>query len=293
MKRMKEEHVKVLVVGSGIVGLTTSLLLHQQQQQEKEKDSDDIESSSTSSSSLSTSSSITFKVIEKHSTLCMHPRSRGFNTRSMEIIRSLGLESKVKETVDQSVIQSTGIYSGRTLVQAIGRKYRWLRNPQLLGGLAVLVSIFGAIYWVLPGGWFSIFMIALVYVLMQVAKKWKRYIKESSTSSFTRITQDIIEPLLYESAKSRGIDIEFNQEMLELTKMDDSDRDDNTKGRYRVLVKDRVTGDEKVIWTDYRAGWDRVPRSRRDDPTTQHLLSIKSDGSVGVVEPAVHVLGRE
>ncbi len=67
---MKSEHVPVLIVGGGPVGLTMSLLLAQQ--------------------------GIPALLVEKHAATAIGPRARGLNVRSMEILRGLGIEGAIR-----------------------------------------------------------------------------------------------------------------------------------------------------------------------------------------------------
>jgi 2-polyprenyl-6-methoxyphenol hydroxylase-like FAD-dependent oxidoreductase len=67
---MKGEHVPVLIVGGGPVGLSMSLLLAQQ--------------------------GIPALLLEKHAGTATAPRARGLNVRSMEIFRGLGLEGAIR-----------------------------------------------------------------------------------------------------------------------------------------------------------------------------------------------------
>src|SRR5882757_9703691 len=62
--------MKVLIVGGGLVGLSTALFLGRQ--------------------------GIQSVVVERHSTTSIHPKARGFNARTMELLRSAGLEDEVR-----------------------------------------------------------------------------------------------------------------------------------------------------------------------------------------------------
>jgi len=67
---MYNENVPVLIVGAGPVGLTASLLLTQY--------------------------GVRSMLVERHPSTSIHPRARGFNFRSMEIFRGLGLEAGIR-----------------------------------------------------------------------------------------------------------------------------------------------------------------------------------------------------
>lgn len=68
---MKETHVPVLIVGGGPVGLTMSLFLAHH----------DIHS----------------MIVERHVGTSIHPRARGVNVRSMELLRLVGLEGPIRQ----------------------------------------------------------------------------------------------------------------------------------------------------------------------------------------------------
>lgn len=65
------QKTRVLVVGAGPAGLTSALLLAR--------------------------FGVQVTLIEKHSSTSIHPKARGLNVRTMEILRSLGLEESVRE----------------------------------------------------------------------------------------------------------------------------------------------------------------------------------------------------
>src|SRR3954451_10168503 len=67
---MPEENVPVLIVGGSLVGLTTAMLL-----------------GSYGVPSLS---------VERHAGTAIHPRAGHFHLRTMEVLRQLGLEDRVR-----------------------------------------------------------------------------------------------------------------------------------------------------------------------------------------------------
>ncbi len=89
---MLPEKTQVLIVGGGIVGLTASLLFTQY--------------------------GIRSLLIERHTGTSIHPRARGFNVRSMEIYRTLGLEEKIRE-VGKELQPAVGFLKGATLREAL------------------------------------------------------------------------------------------------------------------------------------------------------------------------------
>lgn len=65
-----EEHTAVIIAGGGPTGLMAALLLARQQ--------------------------VPCVLLERHATTSIHPRARGLNVRTMEILRALGLEQPVR-----------------------------------------------------------------------------------------------------------------------------------------------------------------------------------------------------
>ena len=89
---MIDEQVPVLIVGGGLVGLSTSLLLLQY--------------------------GIPALLVERHPTTSIHPRLRGVNARTMEIFRELGLEEDIR-IAGAALAPSHGLLSGETLTKAL------------------------------------------------------------------------------------------------------------------------------------------------------------------------------
>ncbi|KAI9718265.1 MAG: hypothetical protein M1812_004255 [Candelaria pacifica] len=84
----------ILIIGGGIVGLTTSLCL--------------------------THHEIPSLLIERHTGTSIHPRARSINARTMELYRKLKLEDRVREA-GASLSVSMGIYSGKSLKEVISK----------------------------------------------------------------------------------------------------------------------------------------------------------------------------
>ncbi len=152
--REPDEPTQVLIVGGGIVGLTASLLLHHQ--------------------------GVRSLLVERHPGTSILPRSRGLHTRSMEILRMLGLEEAVRAAGAGAIKQGTfgGAFSGPTLVEA---QSLWESAP--------------------PGA--------------TAFRPWARLSQESPTS-FCFCPQDELEPVLRASALGRGCDLRFNTELVAL-----------------------------------------------------------------------------
>src|SRR6266567_476831 len=89
---MTQEHVPVLIVGGGIVGLSASLFLSHH--------------------------GVRSLLIERHSGTSIHPRARGVNGRTMEIYRELGLEEAIR-VAGTELSPSFGIFTAQTLKEVI------------------------------------------------------------------------------------------------------------------------------------------------------------------------------
>src|SRR4029078_9326967 len=62
-------------------------------------------------------------LVERHPGTSIYPRARGVNGRTMELLRGLGLEERVRR-VGEALSTSVGIHSGRSLVEVIEPKKR-------------------------------------------------------------------------------------------------------------------------------------------------------------------------
>src|ERR1044071_2432061 len=91
-KNIYDENIPVLIVGGGIVGLSAALFLEKQQ--------------------------MPFLLVERHRGTSIHPRARGVNGRTMELMRELGLEDAVRR-VGAKLAPAVGIHAGATLVQVL------------------------------------------------------------------------------------------------------------------------------------------------------------------------------
>ena len=80
-----EQEVPVLVVGGSLVGLTTSVLL--------------------------ASHGVRHMLIERHRGTAIHPRAASFHQRTMEILRSLGLQQAVEAAAEREFVQNGAIIS--------------------------------------------------------------------------------------------------------------------------------------------------------------------------------------
>jgi 2-polyprenyl-6-methoxyphenol hydroxylase-like FAD-dependent oxidoreductase len=97
------EQVPVLIAGGGLVGLSTALFLGVHGQR-----------------------SI---LVERHAGTAIHPRTPGYNPRTMELFRSVGVEAQVRDADDWPA-DRTGILRVETLA---GRELGWLEPPEMKG----------------------------------------------------------------------------------------------------------------------------------------------------------------
>lgn len=142
----------VLIVGGGITGLTAALFLLQH--------------------------GIRPLLVERHAGTSIHPRSRGFDVRTMELFRELQLDEAIREA-GKALAPAWGMYQGETLAQ-------------ILQGIdPSKVKVNHAIQ--LPG---------------------LERLVELSPASGARCTQDLCEPVLLQAARERGADIRFNTNMI-------------------------------------------------------------------------------
>jgi putative polyketide hydroxylase len=152
---MPQGHVReerpVLIVGGGVVGLSASLFLAHQ--------------------------GVASVLVERHAGTSIHPRARGVNGRTMELMRELGLEEDVRKA-GASIAASVGIHTGPTLRDVLEKR----------GG----------------GGW----------LLRRIRARGVR--GQGSRKSPTgpcRCTQDHLEPVLLHAARARGVDARFSTEL--------------------------------------------------------------------------------
>ncbi|CAF9928566.1 MAG: hypothetical protein HETSPECPRED_006884 [Heterodermia speciosa] len=150
----------VLIVGGGIVGLSASLFL----------------------SHLG----IRSLLVERHPGTSIHPRSRGFNARIMEIYRNLGLDEEIR-AAGADLNLSKGFYRGSTLVDVIGPRKRKPGAGDARGGK--------------PGD-------GLIAMISPVIG--------------TRATQQLVEPILLNAARAQSLaDVRFYTECVHFHQHED------------------------------------------------------------------------
>lgn len=148
------ERTDVIIVGAGVAGLSAALFLLQQ--------------------------GITPLLVERHKGTSIHPRARGFDVRTMELYRELGLAEAIREA-GKALAPAWGILHDTSLADALAKRKRLKkqRPEKMFEGLGALSPEMGA-----------------------------------------RCTQDLSEPVLLAAALERGADIRFYTELLSFTQDD-------------------------------------------------------------------------
>jgi len=146
-------HVPVIIIGGGVTGLSAALFLLQH--------------------------GVIPVLIERHKTTSIHPRARGFDTRTMELYRELQLSEEIREA-GKALSPSWGILTGKSLAAVLEKKKpkekEGIKFPSQMKGLESLVA--------------------------------------QSPETGARCTQDLSEPVLLKAAIARGADIRFYTELL-------------------------------------------------------------------------------
>src|SRR3954471_2923346 len=86
---MPDEHVPVLIVGGSLVGLTTAMLLGHH--------------------------GVASLAVERHAGTAIHPRAGHFQLRTMEVLRQLGLEERVRAKSLETYSPTGGIVAVESL----------------------------------------------------------------------------------------------------------------------------------------------------------------------------------
>jgi putative polyketide hydroxylase len=173
-------------------------------------------------------------VVERRAGTSIHPRARSVNSRTMELFRHLGIDGRIREA-GASSSHSFGIYSGISLREVIGAKKLKNDGPRTLPGAGLFETI--------------------------------------SPVNGTFVTQDLIEPVLVEVAKERGVEVRFNTECLGIQQDND---------RVTATLRDRQTDSTMDYQADYLIAADGAKsqiRASLNIPTTGcggigHLLNI-------------------
>ncbi|MFI1936125.1 FAD-dependent oxidoreductase [Streptomyces purpureus] len=114
MNENVDHRVPVLIVGGSLVGLSTSLFLGRH--------------------------GVRHMLVEKHAGTSMHPRGRGINVRTMEVFRSAGMETRIREAA-AALADNHGILQAGSLT---GDDQEWLFKEIDPGGTLARFS---------PTGW--------------------------------------------------------------------------------------------------------------------------------------------
>ena len=99
---MSEIEVPVLIVGGGLVGLSSSLFLSHHR--------------------------VPHLLVERHPSTCIHPRARGVSGRTMELFREIGLEEDIRHAGAQ-LAKSNGFLHGKTLLGVLSGEGEVFRMP--------------------------------------------------------------------------------------------------------------------------------------------------------------------
>ena len=100
---MSEEHTPVLIVGGSLVGLSAAVFLRRQ--------------------------GIDVILVERHPSTSIHPRTPGYNARTMELFRAAGIEDAVRDAGPWQ-LNDSGLLWAETLTSA---NHRWLRPGNMHG----------------------------------------------------------------------------------------------------------------------------------------------------------------
>jgi putative polyketide hydroxylase len=146
-----KDHVPVLIVGGGITGLTAALFL--------------------------VKFGVTPLLVERHNSTSIHPRSRGFDVRTMELYRELQLSEPIREA-GKALSGAWGIHTGSSLAEALRKKKprKAIAFPIRIKGLQDLMA--------------------------------------QTPEPGARCTQDLCEPVLVAAAMERGADVRFYHELV-------------------------------------------------------------------------------
>lgn len=150
---------------------------------------------------------ITPLVVERHRGTSVHPRARGFDVRTMELYRELKIDEDLREA-GKALSPSWGIHTARSVASLVSKKKPKNKDkpksPSEFKGLGAVMAL--------------------------------------SPETGCRCTQDLAEPILLQTATSRGADIRFYTEMTSFS------QDENG---VTAIIKDRESGLETTIKADY------------------------------------------
>jgi putative polyketide hydroxylase len=147
-----DKETPVLIAGGSLVGLSMSLFLSWH--------------------------GIPSILIEKHSSTSIHPRASGYNLRSMEIFRSIGLEEDIQKVGLAEEYKTGNILAVERLA---GKEYGWFNPPYHQGASQNLEEI-------------------------------------TPVKGWGVCAQDVLEPILKNHAQKLGADLQYNTELIAFEK---------------------------------------------------------------------------
>jgi putative polyketide hydroxylase len=187
-------------------------------------------------------------LIERHAGTSIHPRARGYHFRTMELFRELGLEEAVRKA-GETLAPSRGMLRGETLVAALATAEK---QPS---------------------------------ALLQPAGSEQQ--EQVSPCTFSRCTQDLLEPILLAAARQAGANVRFGVELVSL---------EQDEQAVSVTIVDRASGTFSRLRADYLIAADGA-----QSPVRRCLgITMSGQGSLGhqlniLFEADLHSLvqGRE
>ncbi|WP_438940101.1 FAD-dependent oxidoreductase [Chitinophaga hostae] len=153
------EQTPVLIIGGGLTGLSAALFLLQQ--------------------------GIRPLLVERHASTSIHPRSRGFDVRTMELFRGLQVDDEIREA-GKALAVAWGMYAGadlKAITDQVSPDRERVKHPVEFRELEKLAAL--------------------------------------SPVSGARCPQDLCEPILLKTAIARGADVRFHTELLSFTQTTD------------------------------------------------------------------------
>jgi 2-polyprenyl-6-methoxyphenol hydroxylase-like FAD-dependent oxidoreductase len=159
-KEISQINTPVLIVGGGITGLSAALfLLHQ---------------------------GIAPLLVERKPSVSIQPKARGFDIRTMELLREINLSEQIREA-GKALSPSRGILTNQSLAKALEKrkpKKEKFPYPSPMKGLESIAAL--------------------------------------SPETPARCTQDLSEPILLHAARQRGANIQLNTELLSFSQGEES-----------------------------------------------------------------------
>lgn len=146
---MRNVNVPILIVGGGPVGLSSALLLAHY--------------------------GVSALLVERHPGTSIHPRARGINIRTMEIMRSLGLEESVR-AAGTALANNSYFLVAEALA---GREFKRVRPETSV-----------------------------------TRENSQTFLDKMSPAQWCRCAQDELEPIFVEAARERGCDLRFGHELI-------------------------------------------------------------------------------